>query len=93
MTEDHPSPSGEVGDYGSPELPEAVTSVADGSLADAGLKLARRTLEYVGWLDGTFDKSGAMDADADLKNLALEVYAERGIEPPARVHRTKGKKP
>lgn len=57
------------------------------------LRLARRTLEYVGWLNGTFDKSGMMDADAEMKDLALAVYVAFGEESPARVNRVKGKRP
>lgn len=89
------APSGWVVDSVSQSLPgyDGERAASAGAAPSAALRLARCTLEYVGWLDGTLDKSGLMDADAEMKDLALKVYAAIGEEPPARVNRVKGKRP
>lgn len=48
----------------------------------SSIALALRTLEYVGWLDGTFQQD--LDADVEMKDLALAVFAEAGVEAPMR---------
>lgn len=58
-------------------------TTASTALPDAALALAQRTLQYLGWLDGTFME--IMDGDVAMKDAALAVFEALGEAAPARV--------
>lgn len=88
--------SNETRAYGLPEPASDGAEVGpqlQASEPSAALRLAKRALEYIGWFDGSYSPDNLLDADTEIKDLAMAAYRELGEAEPARVMRLKGKHP